>query len=121
MEQGRSRHPTAEWLSRYRTIAVEMEAKQEQLRQLPREPGMTASVAESERLLLEAIEALASEQLKIRSVIAGVDNRDWRNVLEFRYINGWSWSRVAEKMHYGRSTVWRIHKKAMNSLCPPES
>ena len=121
MDHGRRRHPTAEWLSRYRMIAVEIEAKQEQLRQLPRVPMLSDTVAETERLLLEGIDILAFEQLKIRRVIAGVENCDWRNVLEFRYINGWSWGRIAEKMNYERTSVWRIHKKAINSIRLPES
>lgn len=39
-----------------------------------------------------------------------------RDILTFRYINGWSWQKIASLMNYERTQIWRIHGVALTML-----
>jgi DNA-directed RNA polymerase specialized sigma subunit len=39
-----------------------------------------------------------------------------RDILTFRYMNGWSWQKIARLMNYERTQVWRIHGVALMLL-----
>jgi DNA-directed RNA polymerase specialized sigma subunit len=36
-----------------------------------------------------------------------------RDILTFRYMNGWSWQKIASLVNYERTQVWRIHGVAL--------
>lgn len=59
----------------------------------------------------EADEAL----LSIEAGLAILDPEE-RQILRLRYIEGMSWTQVALRSHYGRSTVFRIHARALKKL-----
>jgi DNA-directed RNA polymerase specialized sigma subunit len=39
-----------------------------------------------------------------------------RDILTFRYMNGWSWQKIARLMNYERTQIWRIHGVALMLL-----
>lgn len=39
-----------------------------------------------------------------------------RDILTFRYMNGWSWQKIASLMNYERTQIWRIHGVALMLL-----
>ena len=43
-----------------------------------------------------------------------------RSVTRYRYINNWSWNRIAKEMHYSEQYVKNIHGDALNDLVLPE-
>ena len=57
--------------------------------------------------------------IEIEHVICSLKDDNQRHVLEYRYINGMVFEKIAVKMHYSYRQVKRIHKCALDVLeCP---
>lgn len=68
----------------------------------------------------------ADELAAIESAVDSLDHPTERLLLRLRYINGYSWTRVARAIHYSRAQTMRIHGRALRHLTeadgfPPES
>lgn len=54
---------------------------------------------------------------KVREVfgskIMALEDERYREVLQYRYINEWSWDKIAREMHYSPDWVWELHGKAL--------
>ena len=61
------------------------------------------------------IRDLKIRQARIRDTIGRLQPTEMR-ILWYRYIDGLSWDRIAEKMQYSQRFVLRIHSKALRSL-----
>ena len=61
------------------------------------------------------IRDLKIRQARIRDAIGRLQPTEMR-ILWYRYIDGLSWDRIAEKMQYSQRFVLRIHGKALRSL-----
>lgn len=46
-------------------------------------------------------------------LIKSLDDRRYKDVLRFRYLNNWSWDRIAQEMKYDRRWVLRLHGFAL--------
>lgn len=66
-----------------------------------------------------AEEAEKSKQ-EIVDAINGVDNKDCRRVLRYRYIKSYSYFDIARKMKYSNRMVYYLHKKGLNLLNIPK-
>ena len=132
-----------EWLSQYRGLNPEIDSKREQVRQLqsrrdkylslvkglsdmPRGSGgadWTDIVAELTDALAE-LRVLVSEHLKMQQEIMrqinSIPNPQQRFILDCRYIQGWTWTKISVQLSVDRSTVWRIHGRALEHIHPPE-
>lgn len=71
----------------------------------------------------ELIEKLQAEldnkwnaRCAIKDVIEKLPDETEKAVLNFRYINGWKWERIAEEMFYTYQHVHKIHSKALMDL-----
>lgn len=49
-------------------------------------------------------------------LINGLTDTRQRDILTFRYMNGWSWQKIARLMNYERTQIWRIHGVALMLL-----
>ncbi|MBR0294141.1 MAG: DUF1492 domain-containing protein [Acidaminococcaceae bacterium] len=49
-------------------------------------------------------------------LIGELDNVNEAQVLRYKYIYGYSWEEIEEKMKYSRATLWRFHRKALYHL-----
>ncbi len=126
-----------EYLSRARTLDSEINCKLEQIAQLEAQmtrcaqvlsdmPGggprdwtdIVAKALDLKQQLDGDIDRLIDVKREIRAAIAAVENPTYRQLLEMRYLCGWSWQRVADEMHYSREAVCRIHKKALYDIIP---
>ena len=56
------------------------------------------------------------KQKKAMCVIAGIEDKDQRQVLIDRYINGKSWEAIVNATHYSYATVFRLHGAALQSF-----
>ena len=56
------------------------------------------------------------KQKKAMCVIAGIEDKDQRQVLIDRYINGKSWEDIVNATHYSYATVFRLHGAALQSF-----
>lgn len=50
---------------------------------------------------------------EIEAVIERVGDDRHRDILRYRYINGWSWEKIAREMHYDRRQITRLHGFAL--------
>ena len=128
--------PVAAYLAQARHIDGLIQAKLEQIAQLrasitrgtamlsdmPRGGPMrdwtdtAARVADMETELREQINLMIDIKGEITEAIMTVPDMELRTLLNYRYLTGWSWGRIADAMHYDRATIWRKHKEAMAAV-----
>ena len=131
--------PVAAYLAQARQIDGLIQAKLEQIAQLrasitrgtamlsdmPRGGPMrdwtdtAARVADMETELREQINLMIDVKGEITEAIMTVPDMELRTLLNYRYLTGWSWGRIADAMHYDRATIWRKHKEAMAAVQIP--
>ena len=61
------------------------------------------------------IETLVREQKTAERIIRQLPNAKWRDLLSYRYLNGWSWLKVAKAMRYDKRWVHRLHQNALQA------
>ena len=66
------------------------------------------------------IDELVDLKHEIVGVIKAVPDVRLRTLLELRYLCFKSWEHIALDMGYGIDNIFRIHKKALNSIIIPE-
>lgn len=77
-------------------------------------------IDEMERALDKDIDRLIDLKREIAEVIAAVPDMRYRTLLEYRYLCGWSWARIARAMHYGEDWVRHAHGWALKKVRVPE-
>lgn len=80
-------------------------------------PGQMAAL---ERELDGRIAEYADLVRQIEAAIDAVDKEQYRDVLKYRYLNGWSWRRISERMNLSQDWLWRLHGRALQAVRPPE-
>ncbi len=126
-----------EYLSRYRWLDAEINAKLEQREELRRkaqtvggDPGsgvrssqpydrvgeITARIVDLEREINDDIDRLISLQEEIREAINAVPEQRLRTLLEFRYINCLTLEKTAERMNYSYPQICRLHGRALSKI-----
>ena len=65
------------------------------------------------------IDALILLKREIEGYIQTVNNPTLRLLLQLRYIDGYTWEKVAEKLHYDYRHVTKLHGKALSLLKMP--
>ena len=44
----------------------------------------------------------------------------YRDILRWRYVNGWKWERIAKEMNYSdMKWLWNLHRRALEALEVP--
>ena len=131
---------TKQELRSYRRIETEIRQLEGTIRELnasaysPRipkltgQPGMPTLNVESvqERIITEIMDLraryeervleLIEQRKRIEEAIDGLEDPDQRTILRYRYIDGKSWKRTAQLVHYSKETVLRKHGKALYAL-----
>lgn len=88
-----------------------------------RNAGLEAGVAkivDLERELTRRVAAYAELIAGIERAIDAVPDPRQRDLLKFRYLNGWSWRKIAREMHLSEDRVWHLHGEALKVVRPPE-
>ena len=66
------------------------------------------------------LDRMISEQLKLRKeieiTISKVKTKEYQTLLRLRYINGFTWERVSEEMHYGYQWTHKLHRRALEEV-----
>lgn len=75
-----------------------------------------AKIADVEKELQQDTEKLREELDLVRFMIDSLENYEQRNVLNLKYISGYSIKRIADKMFYTRRQTYRIHDRAIELL-----
>lgn len=126
-----------EYLNRYRHINNYIDCKLDQVAQLRElatrlsptamfdkngnvsdKVGRTvAKIVDMERKIDRDIDDLSALRDEISKTINQISDTDIRTVLEYRYINGWSWQKIATKMNYTRDHLTGyLHRKALRTV-----
>lgn len=77
---------------------------------------VVSQLTELEEQLKERVRCLTALEKEIMDTIASVPDPTCRAILEYRYLNGWEWHRIARRMHYSRSQLWNLHKAALEFI-----
>ena len=75
-------------------------------------PGMESL----DREIGARIEAYAATVREIEGEIDGLEEPLQREVLRYRYLNGWSWQAIAARMGYSREWLWKQHARALEKM-----
>lgn len=79
--------------------------------------GRTAAkIADLEREVNDQIDRLIEVKAEINAMINSLDDILLRNLLERRYLLGFSWEKIAEDMSYTPRHITRLHNKAIERL-----
>lgn len=132
------RHPASIYLSEYRDSQKRIAALKEELENI-RDIASNVSVradadrvagskardsmanhaihaVDVERRLETAIAHLQDWLNRCLFLIEQMENEDEKLVLTYRYINGMRWEDIQRKMHYGATTTFALHGRALQSF-----
>lgn len=62
------------------------------------------------------IDELQTVRQEIRAALNQLEDENLELLMEYRYIDGLTWERIAEKMDYSRQWVFRLHGKALQKI-----
>ena len=74
---------------------------------------------EQETKIDKKVDDLYEVKADIEKAINTVDDDTLRLLLRYRYINGWTWERIAVEMCYAYRNVTRLHGKALALIRVP--
>ena len=69
-----------------------------------------------ERDIDRRIEALADQVLQIEARIDALEDERQRDVLRYRYLNGWRLKDIAQRMNYSTDWVRHLHARGLEAL-----
>lgn len=76
-----------------------------------------AKIVDLERVVDKQVDELVEIRSEIMRTISSVPDIEIRTMLEYRYINGWSWQKIATKMNYTRDHLTGyLHRKALRTV-----
>lgn len=76
-----------------------------------------AKIVDLEREIDAEIAELERTRAEIIDTIAAVGDENMRTLIEYRYINGLSWRRIAEKMNYAEKYVTGVlHRRVLHEI-----
>lgn len=78
-------------------------------------------VLEIEREVDKEIDELQIVRQEIRETLNQLDDENLKLLMEYRYIDGMTWERIAVKMNYGFQWVCKLHGRALNQLDTKEA
>ena len=110
-----------EALRRIRKAELRLTALMERRRRcLELENGIAPGRSEELEALRRKLEAQAGEYAELaqcaEDLIDRVSDDTLRDVLRYRYLNGWSWQQIAFRMNYSLGWVKHLHGRAMKEV-----
>lgn len=125
------------WLNRYRDdleTLRSLNAEAEEVRSIADGisinwsgmPGGSGGLTKAEKAL-ESLEALMDKikadkteiiarRAEIKACIESVQDERQRNILRYRYINGFSWPEVSARLGYDQCYIQRVHRRAVEAM-----
>jgi hypothetical protein len=76
-------------------------------------------IIEQEEELNAEIDELVDLKSEIRHIVDAVENPELRFILEERYLCFCSWEKIAADMDYGIDNVFKLHRKALETIRLP--
>lgn len=76
-------------------------------------------IVDLEREIDRRIDEYVDLVREVEAAIDQIEDERCRDVLRYRYLNGWSWEKIAEQMHYDERWVYRLHGHALRQIEVP--
>lgn len=73
-------------------------------------------ITEIEASMFKSMGEMCRIRSEIETVINDVENVDEQTLLRMRYLNGWSWNKIARMMSYSVDWTWAMHRKALSHI-----
>ena len=125
-----------EYLNRYRRINAEIDCKLEEIahyRSMATRLSPTAmfdrngnvsdkvgrsvaKIVDLETEIDREVDELVETRRDMMQMISRLDNADMQLILEMRYIAMFSWSQIAEKMHWSTEKIFKLHGKSLKII-----
>ena len=80
-----------------------------------------AKIVDLEHEIDRRIDEYVDLTREIEAAIDRIGDDRYRDILRYRYVNGWSWEKIAQEMHYDERWVRRLHGWALLRLEIPDS
>ena len=77
---------------------------------------LIGKILQLENMVKEDTERLRYELTEVQFWIDSLEDYQERSVLQLRYVNGYDWEEIADRLYYTRFGVLRIHRVALNKL-----
>lgn len=77
-----------------------------------------AAIADLQKELQREIKEYADTVKDVTKSIELVDKKEWADMLTYRYVNGWTWERIANAMNCDLRTIYRWHGYALLQISP---
>ena len=91
--------------------------RRQRCRELAARRGARSEALEGlERDIDRRIREYAALTREIEAVIDAAASPPEREVLRYRYLNGWDWRTIAGALGRGRSWVFQVHEEALNGV-----
>lgn len=78
--------------------------------------GILETLQDMEKELHRQMQDWRGVKQEVANVIEGVNKDSYRKVLTYRYLCGWDWVRIANRMNYSMDRVWHLHSDAVRAL-----
>lgn len=79
-------------------------------------PTAVERIAEWEEKINRKVDQLVELREEIEGMIGKLKSADFQTLLRLRYINGYTWERIAVEMHYSYQWVCKLHGRALLQL-----
>lgn len=99
----------------YRHLEREIEELESECMYLIHKPGTTDRVIETEKVLKKKAERLKQQRLDIESTIENLQPHE-RRLIRMRYVRGFTWQQIAQRLYCDESTARRWHRGIINNL-----
>lgn len=76
-------------------------------------------IVDLQELLKKDLSTLVDLKREIMGVINGIENDEYKTVLEKRYLCFLSWEQIAVDMGYEMSWLYRLHQRALEKVVVP--
>lgn len=96
---------------------------------MPRNPNRASStmadavgkIIDLQNEINRDIDRLVDLKREIVTVIKAIENPEYQTLLEKRYLCFLTWEKIAVDMGYDLRWLYRIHKRALDEICVPDS
>lgn len=115
------------YLQQAGTLEAQVDSRLKQLARLQEKQRLAETIdavspeaRERMRVLEQEISAdvqrWVDQERQARAAIGKLEQENHRLVLEYRYLCGWDWNRIARKMRYSVDWIMHVHANALREL-----
>lgn len=84
--------------------------------QMTKDPHKFDRIVELDNMIDQRIDDLYEVKKEIMAMVAKLDDSRHRQILEARYVSGWTWERIAVEINYSYQQTLRLHGYALQAI-----